>query len=1213
MVKRAIQRIRELQQGNEDIVVIGTSMGGIIGKYALLEMEAAGQDTHVSKLFTWDSPLKGANVPLGLQMMIMHLATYKVFASPPLGEIVPILGEAFDALQAPATRELLLVHAPTIVPGLVNPNNDTGNQTYSLTGPFAHPDHTNFFAELAAMGELQQSAYFQLSNGSENAQVGPIVPTSEIVGFDLGTSQVTAMGLFANSDHKGWSEVAGFLLAVVGITSGDFYARGYALPEQHDFGHIYEGRFFTGALNSGFLAVLGQLTGSLLENESRINLMTYNSPLLSYDNLPGGTEALQIDEEGFSVFEPVFSFSPNYSTQNLSPAEAQIQLKDFYAIPTPAPIQARRIAASSINGAGGTENTPHVTLTPKISEVFIDELISPATSHGIGSAATPGPVFNFGTNSRAPGTACFDRFPYVSSSRRLNESVMLGNDEALWVNRQGRIQDPFRPGTNNDPMGCTDPVYYPQNTGDPFTLTLGYDRCTSHPAKVTINNGGELLIGQWSVGYTGQVVVPDGTSIEINDGGKLNVDPHSRLTVKAGGTLIVRAGGELRVGTQAEVVIEPGGRLVVRSGAKFRLNSGQNAYGTACVRIFGVAEWHGKPDFNGNGYFAFMEGNTLVLPNGKFELEGKGEDFRFLEIHALDVGTNDLDLRRGIVQSYGGAKAGAGGRVLLLNTHWYGERALQGTNLDDLSVSYCTFNSMNWVIELSGSSAPPGGIGSPPVRFTHSDFLDCEIGVTAHSIERVQFSACDFLGQDRARTAVEAYDLERLTFGGGRISGYRYYDPPAGNAPQLIHGAVDLLGVEEAWFRNADILENNVGIATINYPEAFNLKSNVFLRQRTRVADNIVGVYVEKGGTDPDGTDWGLVSASCTDIEDNELAGVRGRDVVLEVDAILLGAGPKKPRTNNFNDGDWRLFDICLLDRLDDYPINNYQNLDPTSPNYNPWSYKVQARRNFWGANNGSPLATNDRFLIDDCSRNLGVQLHREYTYPAATRLQTCPLKEVPGPTEPTPKEPEGLAPECNVTVEGELRRVHEQYAAAWDAFEPAGEALPTKELFAPIAALDEEQIEAAQPGEGSPASAYDFVAAKANCRHYREVARTLADANAVVQDARFVDGATLHGLLDPLWVEAARGPAEAAPTRQTAPATRLSPNPAAGRFQLTETLDGPADYRCYDALGRVVATGTFDGRTDIETDQWRPGLYTVELRVPGRAPVALRVVVERP
>ena len=65
VVKQAIQEINDRKVTEEPLVIAGLSMGGVVGKLALLEMERDGE-AHDARLFiSVDSPLRGANIPLG--------------------------------------------------------------------------------------------------------------------------------------------------------------------------------------------------------------------------------------------------------------------------------------------------------------------------------------------------------------------------------------------------------------------------------------------------------------------------------------------------------------------------------------------------------------------------------------------------------------------------------------------------------------------------------------------------------------------------------------------------------------------------------------------------------------------------------------------------------------------------------------------------------------------------------------------------------------------------------------------------------------------------------------------------------------------------------------------------------------------------------------------------------------------------------------------
>lgn len=70
---RIIQWVNENKVSNDELIVIGASMGGLLARYALRRMELEGCK-HCTKLYgTFDSPHKGANVPLGLQYSVQYL------------------------------------------------------------------------------------------------------------------------------------------------------------------------------------------------------------------------------------------------------------------------------------------------------------------------------------------------------------------------------------------------------------------------------------------------------------------------------------------------------------------------------------------------------------------------------------------------------------------------------------------------------------------------------------------------------------------------------------------------------------------------------------------------------------------------------------------------------------------------------------------------------------------------------------------------------------------------------------------------------------------------------------------------------------------------------------------------------------------------------------------------------------------------------------
>ncbi len=68
VVKAMINKINKDKTGNFEGVIIGESMGGILSRMALKEMENDGIDHQIGLYVSFDSPHKGANIPPGFQM-----------------------------------------------------------------------------------------------------------------------------------------------------------------------------------------------------------------------------------------------------------------------------------------------------------------------------------------------------------------------------------------------------------------------------------------------------------------------------------------------------------------------------------------------------------------------------------------------------------------------------------------------------------------------------------------------------------------------------------------------------------------------------------------------------------------------------------------------------------------------------------------------------------------------------------------------------------------------------------------------------------------------------------------------------------------------------------------------------------------------------------------------------------------------------------------
>ncbi|MEW4923201.1 T9SS type A sorting domain-containing protein [Algibacter sp. 2305UL17-15] len=147
----------------EQNVVLGQSMGGVIARYALADIEKDG-NWHDTRLFiSHDAPQQGANVPSGMQFMYRHLTnqyirtSQKIFGNTiiiPIAEIGFGVSNYLSLLDAPGAKQLL---------------KNTSNLSYVMQ----NTDHTTFYNELKNGGFNGSNGYptysrnVSLSNGSE--------------------------------------------------------------------------------------------------------------------------------------------------------------------------------------------------------------------------------------------------------------------------------------------------------------------------------------------------------------------------------------------------------------------------------------------------------------------------------------------------------------------------------------------------------------------------------------------------------------------------------------------------------------------------------------------------------------------------------------------------------------------------------------------------------------------------------------------------------------------------------------------------------------------------------------------------------------------------------------------------------------------------------------------------------------------------------------
>jgi len=96
-----INRINQNKISDEQIVILGASMGGQVARLALNYMEHNNFDHCVRLFCSFDSPWKGAHIPLSLQSFIKYMSEDANKA---------VAKQRLKDLRWPATRQMLLYH-----------------------------------------------------------------------------------------------------------------------------------------------------------------------------------------------------------------------------------------------------------------------------------------------------------------------------------------------------------------------------------------------------------------------------------------------------------------------------------------------------------------------------------------------------------------------------------------------------------------------------------------------------------------------------------------------------------------------------------------------------------------------------------------------------------------------------------------------------------------------------------------------------------------------------------------------------------------------------------------------------------------------------------------------------------------------------------------------------------------------------------------------
>ncbi len=163
LLEKLITLVNTIKTGNgstEKNVIIGTSMGGLVARYALRDMEQ-NNVSHDTRLFiSDDAPHWGANVPVAYQAMVQYIAPWQIIN---VGGSFPSYTISYSDMFPDAINGVTIFNSPAAKQMLIQRYNLSGN---TLTAD--NSTHNNFMTELNNMGWPINCRNIVLSNGACN-------------------------------------------------------------------------------------------------------------------------------------------------------------------------------------------------------------------------------------------------------------------------------------------------------------------------------------------------------------------------------------------------------------------------------------------------------------------------------------------------------------------------------------------------------------------------------------------------------------------------------------------------------------------------------------------------------------------------------------------------------------------------------------------------------------------------------------------------------------------------------------------------------------------------------------------------------------------------------------------------------------------------------------------------------------------------------------
>lgn len=507
ILEEVIAWVNANKTGNEKNVVLGQSMGGVIARYALADMENRNV-AHDTRLFiSQDAPQQGANMPLSLQHFYRQMTNQVITASQTLGGqyVFPLVDNEFGVtnylslLDAPATKQLLKVWT-------------SANYVIDNT------EHTAFFNELTSLNSnngypsLGNIRNIAISNGSECGTLQDFDAGGYLLDYEY------------NNGLSFWGDLLSLIYNPIGFGLGGFFADPdffeavllSLLPGNSRYIVDFKAKALNNSGGSNIYSGLIRYEKKIFfifNSQVTISSVNKNQPsgLLPFDNYGGGFYDIGVltsntdfeDFPGDLFIGDKFNFIPTASALDIGGGAVNLTSIDYrnsYVGGEPptgtksSPFDNFATAFSSINDTDNN-NERHLELNTRNGNWLADELNF--NSNQKGAPQTDCSIFCSLNNTIIGETSVCDFEIYALSSTNFNANWSVSPSNA------GTIQS----GQN------TDEIVFQKNTGYSGTATI--TAVVSAQFCGTVIFSREIFIGSPSnLGFNGPSSVAPGHVVD---------------------------------------------------------------------------------------------------------------------------------------------------------------------------------------------------------------------------------------------------------------------------------------------------------------------------------------------------------------------------------------------------------------------------------------------------------------------------------------------------------------------------------------------------------------------------------------------------------------------------------------------------------------------------------------------------------------------------